>query len=89
MKRKKIIDRECYFCGSPYTELHHIFGGAYKKASEQYGFVVDLCYEHHRGDHGVHFNKELREQLRRECQERFEEEHTREEFRAIFGKSYL
>ena len=34
-------------------------------------------------------DKELDRKLQMECQEKFEETHTREEFRKLFGKSYL
>lgn len=82
---------ECYVCGSPYVEKHHIFYGvANRKLSEQYGMVVALCPEHHRGTHGVHFNKVLDQHLKETAQKYFEAEiGTRDTFRAIFGKSYL
>ena len=38
---------------------------------------------------GIHFNKELDTSVKQMAQEIFEETHTREEFREIFGKSYL
>lgn len=38
---------------------------------------------------GVHFNRELDLKLKRECQEKFEETHSREEFMKIIGKNYL
>jgi len=34
-------------------------------------------------------DKDLDRYLQQICQEEFEKTHTREEFRAIFGKSYL
>lgn len=40
-------------------------------------------------DYGVHFNKELNLKLKRECQEKFEETHSREEFMRLIGKNYL
>ena len=41
-------DRYCWLCGrngcvDP-LDRHHIFGGAYRDKSEQYGLVVDLCH---------------------------------------------
>lgn len=32
----------CYFTGSAPIERHHIFGGANRKISEKYGFVIPL-----------------------------------------------
>lgn len=37
----------------------------------------------------VHFDRELDLWLRRVCQIQFERMHTRDEFRGIFGRSYL
>ncbi len=82
----------CYFTGSPYVERHHIFGNSRKKASEKYGFVIPLRYDLHpngaRADRSK--AKEIDTKLKRMAQEYFEANHgTREEFRAIFGRSYL
>lgn len=81
----------CYVCGSPYTEEHHcLFGVSNRKLSDKYGYVVRLCPEHHRGNTGVHFNRELDLHLKRLAQKHFEEHHgNRDDFRRIFGKSYL
>jgi len=90
---KSIIQNEkfCYVCGTTYgLEEHHVIGGtANRKQSEKYGLKVWLCPEHHRGNSGVHFNKERDLEIKKLAQETFEREHTREEFRAIFGKSWL
>ena len=71
-------------------QCHHIFGGtANRKKSEQYGLKVWLCYEHHLGKEGVHYNKKMMAYLHTIGQMRFEETHTREQFRKEFGKSYI
>ena len=58
--------------------------------SEKNGFIVPLTNdEHNMSDYGVHFNKELDLKLKRECQQKFEETHTREEFIRLIGKNYL
>jgi len=82
---------ECWLCKrTGWIEYHHIFQGAYKKASEKYGFVVPLCYLHHNvPPEGVHHNRTNNLKLKRWAQASFEETHTRDEFRAEFGKSYL
>ena len=84
--------RRCYFCRSTYNvHLHHIFGGtANRKQSEKHGFKVFLCgFHHNMSNEGVHFNRELDLKLKRECQAKFEETHSREEFMKIIGKNYL
>lgn len=88
---RHINGRACFFCKrSDVLHTHHIFGGAYKKRSERYGFLVYLCPEHHTGDQGVHFDIEKEKFLKRGCQRRFERLYgTREEFMKEFGKNYL
>lgn len=84
-------EKECFFCHSTQNlELHHcIHGVANRKIADREKLVVYLCREHHTGNHGVHHNRELDLQLIRLAQSKYEETHTREEFRQIFGKSYL
>ncbi len=81
----------CFECGRYGTEVHHVFyGTANRKQSDQYGLVVGLCYNHHRGKQGVHNgNRELDMKLKRYAQRRFQELHTQDEFLAVFGKNYL
>ena len=91
---KSIIqtERECYVCGTTQDiHEHHIFEGtANRRQSEKYGMKVFLCGRHHNmSNQGIHFNKELDTSVKQMAQEIFEETHTREEFREIFGKSYL
>lgn len=78
-------------CGSPYTQTHHIFHGtSNRKNADRFGYVVELCQEHHTGNHGVHFNREFDLNLQRLAQEHFEKTHgTREDFIKIFGKSVI
>lgn len=84
-------EKFCYVCGSRMNlQCHHIFGGtANRRKSEQYGLKVWLCFEHHLGRDGVHYNKALMEHMHKVGQEAFEKTHTREQFRQEFGKSYL
>ena len=84
---------ECWVCGTTINlHKHHIYAGvANRKLSELYGCWVYLCGRHHNlSNEGVHFNRELELSLKRYCQDRFEANlGTRDDFRAIFGKSYL
>lgn len=91
---KSIIqtERECYVCGTTRDiHEHHIFEGiANRRQSEKYGMKIYLCGRHHNmSNQGIHFNKELDISVKQMAQEIFEQTHTREEFREIFGKSYL
>lgn len=85
-------ERECFICGRiDNLHKHHVFYGTSNRSnSEKHGLWVYLCYEHHNGsDEGVHFNKETDMNLKCYAQGIFERNHSREEFRSIFGKSYL
>jgi hypothetical protein len=87
---------ECFICGrngcGDPLDWHHIFEGNGKRPlSEKYGLKVPLC--HHRchlfGENAVHVNAEVRHELERKGQERFEEENPGEDFLLVFGKNYL
>ena len=85
-------ERRCWVCKTEYgLHRHHIFYGPNRKWSEKYGCWVYLCGKHHNlSNEGVHFNKYLDERLKKYTQERFEAHlGTRDDFRRIFGKSYL
>jgi hypothetical protein len=81
----------CFVCGSPYTEVHHvIYGTANRKLSDKYGLIVPLCHEHHRGQTGVHFNRDFDISLKKLAQEKFEWEYgATKSFLEVFGKNYL
>lgn len=87
--------RFCYICEregklTRGIHKHHIFGGANRNLSEQYGLTVHLCLEHHTaGKTAVHNNKNTAEWIHKVGQLAFEENHTHEEFMSIFGKNYL
>lgn len=78
---------KCYICGMPRQELHEVFYGKNRTNSMIYGCVVPLCYEHHRGNTGVHHNCLLDERLKRECQIQFEKTYSIP-FISIFYKNY-
>lgn len=84
----------CYICGrTEWIERHHIFNGtANRKKSEKYGLTVHLCHWcHNEPPNGVHFNSNRDLRLKRLAQEQAMEYYgwTMDEFREIFGKSYL
>ena len=89
-------EKKCYVTKkkpSEYVVLHkhHIYGGnPNRDISEENGFWVWLIPEYHNmSDEGVHFNEEFDTALKQECQLKYEETHTREEFMALIGRSYL
>jgi hypothetical protein len=89
---KSIIqsERECFICGSPYVEEHHIFGGAYRKKSEQYGLKVFLCHcDHNEPPNGVHHNKSTMQYFHELGQKAFEKHYPDKDFRKEFGRNYL
>ena len=81
----------CFWCGRYGTEIHHIFYGVgNRKLSDKYGLVVGLCYNHHRGNNGVHNgNKELDVFLKQTAQKTFIQKYSESEYFALFGKNYL
>lgn len=81
----------CCFTGTAPVERHHIFGGPNRRHSETYGFVVPLRPDlHPNGAQAGARAKEIDVKLKRMAQEYFEGNYgTREDFRAVFGKSYL
>ena len=92
---KSILQNEkvCYITGSRYClERHHIYFGPNRKVSEANGFWIWLVRELHTGTNfAVHGKNgyELDMRLKRECQAKFEESHSRDEFMALIGRNYL
>lgn len=89
----------------PCLEEHHVFEGIYRRASEKYGLKVYLCKYHHTGDINgsseavhMHPNESADLWLKRRAQYAWERKYAKhlhesedanEEFREVFGKSYL
>ena len=90
---KSILQSEkiCFFCNSmSWLEEHHIYGGANRKISERQGFKVYLCHHcHNEPPNGVHFNEKRNRQLKKICQQKYEETHTREDFLRLIGRNYI
>lgn len=94
MKSILQTEKRCYVCGlySPVEEHHIYYGTANRKISEQNGFKVWLCQEHHRGTIGVHgkLGHALDLRLKESCQKVYiYKGHTTEEFIKLIGKSFL
>ena len=92
---KSILQDEkvCYITGQTNNlHFHHIYRGINRKISDKYGFGVYLAgWLHNLSDHGVHgkHGHELDMMLKRHCQMKFEETHSREEFVKLIGRNYL
>ncbi len=95
MRKNSILQgkKECYLTGrTDNLHCHHIyFGDANKKISDKNGFWVYLTGEYHNQNSriDVHSNIKLNLQLRRECQSKYEETHSREDFVKLIGRNYL
>ena len=90
--RKSILTDDlskCIICGANRQELHEIYFGKNRYNSIIWDCVAPLCYEHHRGNNGVHHNHQLDLYLKQICQKRFQELHPDIDFRSIFYKSYI
>lgn len=92
---KSIIqsEKKCYLTETESgLHEHHIFGGANRKLSEQYGLKIYLRADlHNMSDGGVHFDKRLDRKLKRLGQKKAMEYYgwSVEDFIRIFGRNYL
>lgn len=94
-------DGRCWLCMRLHADhrvrtglqTHHVyFGAGRREISEENGFTVYLCWNHHLyagGPEAVHRNHEICRRLQEETQRKFEQTHTREEFINLIGRSYL
>ena len=86
--------KRCYVCGlyAPVEEHHIFFGNPNRKISEENGFKVWLCAEHHRGTIGVHgkLGHVLDIKLKQECEKKYiNQGHAVQDFIKLIGKNYL
>lgn len=92
---KSIMQAEkvCYISGTTYgLDKHHVYpGNPNRRISEENGFWVWLRHDIHMAAHERRppFDSLLLD-LQLDCQRKFEAlGHSREEFRALIGRSYL
>lgn len=84
--------KECFITHDTHNlHKHHIFPGGNRNNSEKYGLWIWLRADwHNLAPYGVHQNGALDRDIKKMAQERWEQTYgTREEFRKIFGKSWL
>jgi hypothetical protein len=48
------MNNGCVVCKEPYSELHHILEGRTPGRKSDDWLTIPLCYECHRGTHGIH-----------------------------------
>ena len=93
MGKSIIVDdmSQCLICGRPYPEEHHcIFGYGNRDLSDDYGLVIPLCHEHHRGNTGVHQNRDMDLGIKAMAQRAFEKKvGSRDDWMRLFGRNYL
>lgn len=81
----------CYFTKCAPVERHHIYGGPNRNMSEKYGYVIPLSPNLH--PNGAQAGKDAKAidlHLKMMAQKHFELHHgSRDDFRRIFGRSYL
>lgn len=66
--------------------LHHIFGNANKRHSEEDGFMAYLHPECHAK---LHSNWDVEKRLKQKCQEMYMQNHSLAEFVKRYGDNYL
>lgn len=91
---KSIINtkKECFITKSTHNlHKHHIFmGNPQRKYAEQDGLWVWLSDDYHNmSNKGVHYDRDFNLYLKRIAQQKYEETHTREEWRKRYIKSFL
>ena len=111
MKRKKKAksifyqpEGECFLCARldrwpkyhSHLEAHHIYYGCNHSQSDKYGFLINLCEHHHRGDSlgdkdAVHSEdkNDYADYIKRWAQQEYEKTHSHSEFMRIFGRSWI
>lgn len=58
-----VASQPCVICGYWPVEVHHCISNRFSQARAPDDMTIPLCYNHHRGDAGIHTNKALWEQL--------------------------
>ncbi len=92
---KSIIQSEkvCYITGEDYNlHRHHVFNGANRKLSEEYGLIIYLRADWHNMEkYSIHMDAQLDRRIKAEVQQIAMEHYdwSIEDFIRIFGKNYL
>lgn len=77
---------KCYECSKAKKHMHEIYKGSNRQVSIRNGFCIPFCEEcHERSENDIDFLRKFQ----KECQKKFEEEHTHEEFMQLVGRNFL
>ena len=92
-------DGTCYLCMKlkgyygtyPVVHEHHVWPGKpNKKISEDNGFKVYLCPEHHEfSEEAVHDDYGYMRMIQQDCQREYEKTHSRQQFMNLLKRNYL
>ena len=92
-------DGTCYLCMKLHEdyrqkkglEEHHVFPGNFgRRISEENGFKVYLCPDHHRnGSEAVHNNHDNLLLIQEDAQREYEKTNTREDWMELMRRTYL
>lgn len=88
-KRYSILTKKmdkCYLCKNKKRHIHEIYKGCNRQISMKNGFCIPICDKCHKL---TEIDNKLDTRLKIKCQKKFEQKHTREEFIAIIGQSYI
>lgn len=95
MERYSILQnkKECYVCGSENIDIHEVYYGVRnREKSIEDGCCVYLCPRHHNmSDDGIHFNKELNNEVKQSMERKWLETYNKtiEDFIKRYGRNYL
>lgn len=82
--------RACYLTGrTGELDKHHIFNGAFRDKSEEYGLWVYLDHDVHMQLHHTPKGQKYARRLKEIAQEQFERNYGHEKFIEIFRRNYL
>jgi len=82
-------ERRCFFCGCPSNlQIHHVFGGAFRGKSTEYGLFVFLCPKCHAELHFGKDSRAMQDRLKSVAQARFCRLHSKKEFMEEFGRGF-
>lgn len=78
----------CRCCGRYMgdTQTHHVFGGAYRRISEQADLVIEVCNECH---DRLTNHPDTNLIIQQRTQKKWEQQHSHDEWMQLMGKSWL
>lgn len=76
----------CFCCGRPADDTHHVYGAGNRPVSTQWGLVIPVCRYCHEQ---IHHNKDMMDELHEAGQHAFEEAFPGINFRLVFGRNYI